>query len=240
MKIALLSPNGEKKCRDLTLRFQRCWKEKCQEEIRCCFSASEILPSWLLWEIWSWDSILIFILYMCLMCCTHLSGLISCCRCPCTDVETEAQPGPCFPMLLAELGLALLHSGQGHDCGDPSYLPHHFLLPQKYYAGSFMPPCLGSRSSCSWKRPSNTYFLLLLAGAQPSGHSLGLLTSPSRLEWPWVAMSCLWPFPYYSVTCFSLPYSINPLGFVSPAINVNYYQMLTHPWKIFSVTSALI
>ena len=37
------------KCRDLTLRFQRCCKENCQEEIRCCFSASEIPPSWLLW-----------------------------------------------------------------------------------------------------------------------------------------------------------------------------------------------
>ena len=108
-----------------------------------------------------------FILYMCLMCCTHMRGLISCCHCPCTDVETEAQRGPCFPMLLAELGLALLHSGKGHVCGDPSYLPHHFLLPQKYYAVSFMPPCLGSRSSCSWK-PSLQHTLSSSPGWSPA------------------------------------------------------------------------
>ena len=33
------------KCKDLTLRFQRCCKENCQEEIRCCFWRREWQPT---------------------------------------------------------------------------------------------------------------------------------------------------------------------------------------------------
>ena len=69
------------------------------------------------------------------------------------------------------------------------------------------------------------------------------LGSPDPHPLPWSGPK--WPCPFCGpshltvLTGFSLSYSISSLGFLSPAINVNYYQMWTHPWTVFSVTSPL-
>lgn len=109
----------------------------------------------------------------------------------------------------------------------PSYLPATPFSLWKYKAGSLMPPSLGSCCASS-RKPSLCIHLYLPAGTQPSGHGLGLLTSPCPQEWPRVAMSFLWPFPRDCVTCLSLPLVCKLFGIFSPAINVSY-QMLTHP-----------
>lgn len=94
------------------------------------------MPSGLLWEVWSWDILLIFILYTSMMwfenpAYTHMHGLILCCHYPHIDGETEAQRGHCFPMVLAKLGVALLYPEHGPVCGACPLL-HHCLISQKY------------------------------------------------------------------------------------------------------------
>ena len=106
-----------------------------------------------------------------LECCTHMHDLISCCHCSYTEEETKAQPALCFPMLLAGLGLALLHSGQDLGCEDPSFPHRHFLFSQECQAGSFMPPCPGSCSSSSWK-PSPQHPVSFSFGWSPDFRTL--------------------------------------------------------------------
>ena len=60
-------------------------------------------------------------------------------------------------------------------------------------------PALGHALLPLGSHPPNTQFLSLLAGAQTSGHCLGLPTPTSPLKWSQVAVSFLWPFPPYSV-----------------------------------------
>ena len=60
-------------------------------------------------------------------------------------------------------------------------------------------PALGHALFPLGSHPSNTQFLPLLAGAQTSGHCLGLPTPSSPLKWSQGAVSFLWPFPPYSV-----------------------------------------
>ena len=87
--------------------------------------------------------------------------------------------------------------------------------------------------------PTHSFFLFWL---EPRLQDTAWVFQPHPLPWSGPKGPCPFCGPSHLtvLTSFSLHYSISSLGFLSPAINVNYYQMWTHPWTIFSVTSPLI
>lgn len=125
-----------------------------------------------------------FILCLCLRRSTHGRGLIS----SCTEGDTEAQPAPCSPTLLAELGLALLHP-RVLFVGKSLLAPHPSSF-QKSSAGSSMPPCLGDALPPLGNHPRNVH-----PPPEPGLQDTAWASQPHPL--PGVAPSREWACPFY-------------------------------------------
>lgn len=161
----------------------------------------------------SLDSLVIFILSMCLMClektvCTHMHGLISCCHHTCTDGETEAHRGRLLSQVIGRAGADIAPSAQGPVCVSDLMPPCRSSLPLEIRSrlfDAFLP--LLTLFLLSETLSLNTHLLPLLTHAQPSGHSLGGQLgqgSPNCTLSATATASPFFLFPQWSISCLSL------------------------------------